>query len=77
MISIETKEKIFKLFHDGHSASSARHFHEQHLLMDAATDQLKQQSLADRAINPSVQDVCRLFQQWRKKCPFLSNYNLK
>jgi hypothetical protein len=31
--------------------------------MDSA---LKQYSLADRAFNPSVQDICRLFQQWRK-----------
>ena len=64
----ETKEIFFKLFDDGHSASSARHNYEQHLLLDAATDEQKQYSLADRAINPSVQDVCRLFQQWRKKC---------
>ena len=67
-IRSETKEIFFKLFDDGHSASSARHNYEQHLLLDAATDEQKQYSLADRAINPSVQDVCRLFQQWRKKC---------
>lgn len=35
--------------------------------MEAATDEMKQYSLADRAINPSVKDICRLFQQWRKK----------
>ena len=67
-IRSETKEIFFKLFDDGHSASPARHNYEQHLLLDAATDEQKQYSLADRAINPSVQDVCRLFQQWRKKC---------
>ena len=33
---------------------SARHTHE-HLLMDAATDELKQYTLADRALNPSTQ----------------------
>ena len=35
--------------------------------MDAATDELKQYTLADRALNPSAQDVCRLFQQWQEK----------
>ena len=35
--------------------------------MDAATDELKQYSLADRALNPSAQDICRLFQMWREK----------
>lgn len=63
----ETKEAFLKLFDNGHSSSTARHIHEQHLLMDAATDELKQYTLADRPINPSVQDVCRLFQEWRKK----------
>ena len=67
-IRSETNEIFFKLFDDGHSASSARHNYEQHLLLDASTDEQKQYSLADRAINPSVQDVCRLFQQWRKNC---------
>ena len=66
-ISAETKQTFFELFSNGHSASSARHAHEQHLLMDAATDELKQYALADRALNPCAQDVCRLFQQWREK----------
>lgn len=66
-ISAETKQKFFELFNNGHSASSSRHVHEQHLLMDAATDELKQYSLADRAVYPSVQDICRLFQTWREK----------
>ncbi len=65
---METKQKSFKLFDDGHSASSARHTHEQHLLLNASSDDVKQSSLADRAINPSVQDVSRLFQHWREKC---------
>ena len=34
--------------------------------MDAATDEQKQYSLADRALNPSAQDICRLFQTWRE-----------
>ncbi len=67
-ISMETKQKFFKLFDDGHSASSSRHTHEQHLLLNASSDDVKQSSLADRAINPFVQDVCRLFQHWREKC---------
>ena len=35
--------------------------------MDAATDESKQYTLADRALNPSAQDICRLFQQWQEK----------
>ena len=66
-ISAETKQTFFELFSNGHSTSSARYTHEQHLLMDAATDELKQYTLADRALNPSVQDVCRLFHQWQEK----------
>ena len=66
-VSAETKQTFFELFSNGHSASSARHTHEQHLLMDAATDELKQYALADRDTNPSAQDICRLFQQWREK----------
>ena len=66
-ISAETKQIFFELFSNSHSASSARHTHEQHLLMDAATDELKQYTLADRALNPSAQDICRLFQQWQEK----------
>ena len=60
-ISEKTKEAFFKLFDEGHSAASARHMHEQCLLIDAATEESKQFFLADRAINPSVQDICRLF----------------
>lgn len=35
--------------------------------MDAAIDVLKQYILANKALNPSVQDICRLFQTWREK----------
>ena len=59
-ISAETRQKFFELFNNGHSASSARHIHEQHLLMDAATDEQKQYSLADRALNPSIQDISNM-----------------
>ena len=65
-VSPETKQTFFKLFNNGRSASLARHINEQHLLMNAATDELKQYLLADRALNPSVQDICRLFQKWRE-----------
>ena len=65
-VSTETRQTFFELLSNGHSASSARHTHE-HLLMDAATDELKRYALADRDTNLSTQDICRLFQQWREK----------
>ena len=54
----KTREAFIKLFDSGHSASTAKHTHEMHLLMDAATDETKQLLLADRTTNPSVQDEC-------------------
>ena len=74
----ETKEIFFKLFDDGHSASSARHNYEQHLLLDAATDEQKQHSLADRAINPSVVDFSNNGDKSvRMASLYFSVYNLK
>lgn len=35
------------------------------LLLNSETDVEKQTALADRAINPNVQDICRLFIEWR------------
>ena len=51
------------LFEMGHSASSARHAHEQKLLYETETK--KQLILADRAKNPNPQDICRLYNKWR------------
>ena len=36
-------------------------------MLNSDTDIEKQTALADRASNPSVQDICRLFIQWRKQ----------
>ena len=63
-----TKQEIFTLFSKGHSAASARHAHETNLMISCAeNEQDVQRVLADRAINPSVQDYSRLHEQWRKK----------
>ncbi len=35
--------------------------HEQRLTLNSETDAHKQTVLADRATNPNVQDICRLF----------------
>ena len=66
-VSDETKRQFFHLFDKGHCASSARHTHEQMLLLNAQTDAEKQVVLADRHYNPNVQDICRLFVAWRKR----------
>lgn len=68
-VSEKTKQQFFDYFSNGHCASSARHTHEQMLLLNAHTDNEKQIMLADRQYNPNVQDICRLFIEWRK-----SNY---
>ena len=62
-----TKNDFFELFDKGHCASSARHTHEQKLILNSETDAEKQTMLADRAKNPNVQDICRLFVEWRIK----------
>ena len=62
-VSTDTKKELTDLFEMGHSASSARHAHEQRLLHEAEMD--KQVMLADRAQNPNPQDVYRLYDKWR------------
>ncbi len=62
-VSTDTKKEMTDLFEMGHSASSARHAHEQKLLYE--TEESKQVTLADRAKNPNPQDVCRLYNKWR------------
>ena len=63
-ISEETKAKFYQYFACGHSAASARHQHEFHLQLSADAA-VVEKLLADRATNPNVQDVSRLFQAWR------------
>ena len=62
-VSTDTKRELTDLFEMGHSASSARHAHEQRLLHEAEMN--KQVVLADRAQNPNPQDVYRLYDKWR------------
>lgn len=56
----------------GHSAATARHYHESQLFKDSDSTQA---TLADRSINPNPQDVCRLFDAWRKSELELQNEN--
>ncbi len=66
-LSEATKEKIFTLFTKGHSAASARHAYETELMLQCADDgQEVQKVLADRAVNPTVQDYSRLYDKWRE-----------
>ena len=62
----ETKEAIQDLFSIGHSASTARHVHEQQLMNHAETEADMQLVLADRLKNPLVHDVCRLYRKWQE-----------
>lgn len=65
-IGVETKEAFYNLFEMGHSASSARHAHQQALYIQADSEAEAQRKLADRAQNPLIQDICRLFTKWRE-----------
>ena len=62
-VSQETKDAYNKLFAMGHSAATARHYHESQLLEDPDATQAM---LADRSINPNPQDVSRMYEAWRK-----------
>ena len=66
-LSENTKQQIFELFDKGHCAASARHTHEQMLILNSDTNVEKQTLLANRASNPNVQDICRLFVEWQKQ----------
>eukprot|EP00118_Oscarella_pearsei_P019526 m.208174 g.208174 ORF g.208174 m.208174 type:complete len:126 (+) comp39701_c1_seq9:1064-1441(+) len=55
------------MFAKGHSASSARHAYESEQKISCAeNNEETQRVLADRAVNPNVQDYSRLYDQWRK-----------
>ena len=64
-VSEHTKEKLHGLFEMGHNASSARHAHEQQLIVQAESPEDQQSILADRAQNPNPQDMFRLYDKWR------------
>ena len=53
-VSQETKDAYFALFALGHSAATARHYHESQLLGDPDSTQA---TLADSSVNPNPQDV--------------------
>jgi len=65
-IAESSKENFHKLFENGHSPSSARHAHEQTLYLESNTEMDAQETLADRAKNPLLSDICRLFTKWRE-----------
>jgi len=60
-VAPDTQEAFHGYFKAGHSAASARSMHEFMLLQE---DEFEIK-LADRAYNPSLQDVNHLLQQWR------------
>ena len=62
----ETKHTFYSYFEMGHSASSARHAHEQAVYMEANSEADAQTQMGDRAKNPLLQDICRLFRNWRE-----------
>ena len=67
-VSETTKEKICSLFYKGHSAASARHAYETELMLECAeSGQSLQTVLADRSINPLVQDYSRMYAKWRSQ----------
>ena len=65
-VSEETKQAFSYLFSVRHSASTAKHTHEQQLMNNAETEAEMQTFLADRSKNPLTQDVCRLFRKWQE-----------
>ena len=65
-VSEETKQAFYYLFSVGHSASTAKHTHEQQLVNNAESVAEMQTSLADRSKNPLTQDICRLFRNWQE-----------
>ena len=67
-VSETTKEKICSLFYKGHSAASARHAYETELMLECAeSGQSVQTVLADRSVNPLVQDYSRMYAKWRSQ----------
>ena len=67
-VSETTKEKICSPFYKGHSAASARHAYETELMLECAeSGQSLQTVLADRSINPLVQDYSRMYAKWRSQ----------
>ena len=66
-IKEETKESFFQLFDEGHSAATSFHtYDESRLLQTSFIGNTSQADLANRAINPSHQDVSRLYSDWRR-----------
>ena len=69
-VAQETKDAYYALFAMGHSAATARHYHESQLLEDPDSTQA---ALADRSINPNPQDVSRLFDMWTRTAEWQIN----
>lgn len=66
-VSAAAKDAYHQLFQCGNSASSARNEYVMQLQLEHDdNDHDLQRALADRSINPNVQDVQRLFRQWRE-----------
>ena len=67
-ISNDTKDKFENYFDQGHSPSSALHFHQLNLAaMHECNEQELERCRADRSTNPLYKDVYYLFKKWRLK----------
>ena len=67
-ISKNTKEKFESYFDQGHSPSSALHYHQLNLVvMHEGNEQELERCRADRSTNPMYKDVYYLFKKWRLK----------
>ena len=64
-VSKDTIDAYYQLFANGYSAASARHAYEAKLMIEHDGNIMEE--LADRAINPSTQDISRLYNKWREQ----------
>ena len=64
-VSKDTIDAYYQLFANGYSAASARHVYEAKLMIEHDGNIMEE--LADRAINPSTQDISRLYNKWREQ----------
>ena len=64
-VSKDTIDAYYQLFANGYSAASACHAYEAKLMIEHDGNIMEE--FADRAVNPSTQDVSRLYNKWREQ----------
>ena len=64
-VSKDTIDAYYQLFANGYSAASARHAYEAKLMIEHDGNIMEE--LADRAIDPSTQDILHLYNKWREQ----------